>query len=101
MGMSRREFGAASAAVAATLAGTSRPKRTLEQHARLVGRRVQRVRQSLSLSVAECAERAGLSEGEWLGVESGTEQGVVELAKAARVLDVTAEQLVFGENLPA
>lgn len=39
---------------------------------------------------------ARLTETQWLGLESGDEQGTVELARAAGVLGVTVDWLVFG-----
>ena len=57
---------------------------------------VQSARESKGLSVAQSAERAGLTEGERLDIENALDQDMHKLAKAADVLDKTVEWLEFG-----
>jgi hypothetical protein len=51
------------------------------------------------LMVAACVEDSALSKSQWRGIEDGTEQGGVEVACAARTLEITVEWLVFGDSV--
>jgi hypothetical protein len=92
--LSRRQFGVALAAVAVTLTGTGNGMRERPRSAQ----RLHAAREAKGLAVADCVEQSGLSEDQWLGLESGDEQGAIEMAYAADVLGVTVEWVAFGNT---